>query len=46
VCGVLGRNQIKASNGLEKGEGLAMAGIIVGAVTLVLSIIDSIALYA
>ena len=46
VCGVLARNQIKASNGLEKGDGLALAGIIVGAVTLVLSILFSIAIYA
>lgn len=46
VCGVIGRNQIKASNGLEKGDGLALAGIIVGAVTLLLSILSTIIFYA
>jgi len=36
VTGVMGRNQIKASNGLEKGDGMALAGIILGAIGLVL----------
>jgi len=43
VCGVIGRNQIKASNGLEQGDGLALAGIIVGAVSLVISILITVA---
>lgn len=38
VCGVLGRNQIKASNGLEQGDGMALAGLITGAVGLVLGL--------
>jgi hypothetical protein len=37
VLGIMARNQIKQSG--ENGEGLAMAGIIVGAISLVLSII-------
>lgn len=45
VCGVIGRNQIKASNGLEKGDGMALAGIIVGSVTLLLSVLSTFALY-
>lgn len=45
VCGVLARNQIKASNGLESGDGLALAGIIIGGVTLVLSILSTIIFY-
>ncbi len=32
----MGRNQIKASNGLEKGDGMALAGVILGAVGLIL----------
>jgi hypothetical protein len=36
VTGVLGRNQIKASNGLETGDGMALAGLITGAIGLVL----------
>ena len=46
VCGVLARNQIKASNGLESGDGLALAGIIVGAVTLGLSVLSFFLFYA
>jgi hypothetical protein len=38
VTGILGRNQIKASNGLEQGDGMAMAGLITGAVGLLLGI--------
>jgi hypothetical protein len=34
VCGILGRNQIKASNGLETGDGLALGGLITGAIGL------------
>ncbi len=36
VTGILGRNQIRASNGLEQGEGMALAGLITGSVGLVL----------
>jgi hypothetical protein len=36
VTGLIGRNQIKASNGLERGEGLALAGIITGGIGAVL----------
>ncbi len=38
VTGVLGRNQIKESNGLEQGDGMALAGLITGAVSLVLGL--------
>lgn len=38
VTGILGRNQIKASNGLEQGDGMALAGIITGAAGLVGSV--------
>jgi hypothetical protein len=40
VLGVLARNQIKQTG--EAGDGLALAGIVVGAVTLVISVIWSI----
>jgi hypothetical protein len=36
VLGVIGRNQIRASGGREQGEGLAKAGIILGAIFLAL----------
>jgi hypothetical protein len=36
VTGILGRNQIKASNGLEKGDGMALAGIITGAIGILM----------
>lgn len=38
VTGVLGRNQIKESNGLEQGDGMALAGLITGAVGLALGL--------
>ncbi|MEO5678317.1 MAG: DUF4190 domain-containing protein, partial [Acidimicrobiales bacterium] len=38
VTGILGRNQIKASNGLEQGDGMALAGLITGAIGLVLGL--------
>ena len=38
VCGILGRNQIRASNGLEKGDGMALAGIITGAVGILMGL--------
>ena len=40
VLGIMARNQIKQTG--EGGDGLALAGIIVGAVTLVLNIIGGI----
>jgi uncharacterized protein DUF4190 len=36
VFGILGRKDIAASQGQQKGEGLALAGIICGAVAIVL----------
>ena len=36
VTGLIGRNQIKASNGLQSGEGMALAGIITGGIGAVL----------
>lgn len=38
VTGILGRNQIKASNGLETGDGMALGGLITGAVGLVFGV--------
>jgi hypothetical protein len=38
VFGVLGRKNIDASNGAQKGRGLAQAGLILGVVGLVLGI--------
>jgi len=38
VTGVMGRNQIKESNGLEQGDGLALAGLITGAVGVLLGV--------
>ena len=38
VTGVMGRNQIRDSNGLEKGDGLALGGLITGGVGLVLGL--------
>ncbi|MGV9795606.1 MULTISPECIES: DUF4190 domain-containing protein [unclassified Gordonia (in: high G+C Gram-positive bacteria)] len=35
VFGLIARNQIKNSNGTEEGDGLAIAGIIIGAIALV-----------
>jgi len=46
ITGVIGRNQIKASNGLEKGDGLALGGIIAGAATLLLNIVGTIVIYS
>lgn len=39
VCGILAKNQIKQSNGLEKGDGLALAGIITGGVGIFLGLV-------
>lgn len=39
VCGVLARKEIAESGGTKKGEGLALAGIITGALAIVLSIV-------
>ncbi|MGC5249240.1 DUF4190 domain-containing protein [Gordonia sp. DT219] len=39
VFGVIGRNQIKNSHGTEEGEGMALAGIIIGAISLVIVIV-------
>ena len=38
VTGVIGRNQIRDSNGLEAGDGMAMAGLITSGLGLVLSL--------
>ncbi len=39
ILGIIANNQIKASNGRQKGSGLAIAGIAVGCVSLILPII-------
>jgi hypothetical protein len=36
ITGLISRNQIKASNGMQSGEGMALAGIITGGVGAVL----------
>lgn len=39
ICGHIAKNEIKKSNGMVTGSGLATAGLILGYVNLVLSII-------
>ncbi len=39
IMGIIGRNKIKASGGLEKGNGMAMAGIILGAIGASISVV-------
>lgn len=39
VCGFLGRKQIEESAGTQKGSGMALAGLILGAVGVVLAVI-------
>ncbi len=39
VCGFLGRKQIEESPATQKGSGMAMAGIILGAVGLVITVV-------
>jgi hypothetical protein len=39
IFGLVGRSQIKKSNGLQKGGGLAVAGIVIGAVLLALCVV-------
>ena len=34
ICGIVARNQIKASAGQQTGNGLAIAGIIVGGINI------------
>lgn len=36
IFGVVSRNQIKRSNGMQKGAGLAIAGLVIGIVLLVI----------
>jgi len=36
ITGIIARNQIRGSDGAEQGEGLALAGIITSAVSIVL----------
>ncbi len=38
ITGIMGRNQIRASNGLEKGDGLALAGLITAGIGLLFSL--------
>ena len=40
VLGILGRNEINQSGGAKKGAGLAMAGLILGAVGIALGILN------
>ncbi len=39
VCGFMARKEIAESGGTKKGDGLALAGMITGAVAIVLSIV-------
>ena len=39
VLGFVARKQISASNGTQKGDGMALAGIIIGAIGVVIGVI-------
>ena len=39
VLGVLGRNDVKKSNGAKKGGGMATAGLVLGAISLVVAVV-------
>lgn len=45
VLGFLGRNEIDKSGGAKKGRGLATAGLVIGAVTLVLAILINVLVF-
>lgn len=38
ICGILGRKEIRVSGGTQTGDGMAMAGIVIGAIAIVVSI--------
>jgi hypothetical protein len=42
ILGIIARNQIRASGGAQKGDGMALAGIILGAVGIVFGILGTI----
>src|SRR6266542_3054059 len=39
ICGLVARNQIRESSGRQTGDGIAIAGIVIGAVNIILSCI-------
>ena len=39
IFGIIATNQIKASNGQQTGQGMATAGIIIGAVTTLIGVV-------
>jgi hypothetical protein len=46
IFGFVARSQIRQSGGMQKGDGMALAGIIIGFATLVITLIVIIALAA
>ncbi len=46
VLGILGRNDVDKSGGAKKGRGLATAGLITGAVSLVLAIVVNVLVFS
>ncbi len=46
VAGIVARNEIAASRGAQSGDGLALAGIILGAVNVLLSCIGLLCLFS
>ena len=46
ICGVIARNQIRESSGRQGGDGLAIAGIVLGAVNIILSCIGILCVFA
>lgn len=45
IAGVVARNQIAASRGMQTGDGVALAGIILGAINVLLSCIGFLCLF-
>lgn len=39
ICGILGRREIQASGGTQTGDGMALAGIIIGIIAIAVSIL-------
>lgn len=46
VLGVLGRKEVDNSGGTKKGKGLATAGLVIGAISLVLAILVNVLVFS
>jgi hypothetical protein len=46
ICGVIARGQIRESNGRQEGDGIAIAGIVLGGVNIALSCIAILCVFA